>query len=405
MPAQLTVVAGPDEGNAFPLEPGATLLIGRGRNAGAQLSDPSVSRVHCEVKVEGERAVLLDLGSNTGTRVNGQRVERHELDPDDLIALGNTRLRFDAPDEDVEEGRVPTEADRPPLLPAESMGQLAGCWVGRYQLERLLARGQSGVIFQGRDSKRDQPVAVKVFWPELARDPREVRRFIRAMKTALPLNHAHLVRTLNAGLTKPYCWVVMELVEGKNLADLLERDGPFPWQQALRVAVHVSRALVFAHFHRIVHRNVSPRNVLLTAADRVAKLGDLLTAKALQDSPSLQVTKPGELLGDFHYLAPERTSGLPGEGDPRSDLYGLGATVYALLTGRPPLRGSSMIETLLKIRQEAPTAPKRLQPGIPDALDAAVMKLLAKGPEQRYQTAAELLGALERLAKAAGQST
>jgi pSer/pThr/pTyr-binding forkhead associated (FHA) protein len=404
MPAQLVVVAGPDKGKAFPLKPGETLLIGRGRNTGAQLSDPSVSRVHCEVKVEGERAVLLDLASSTGTQVNARRVERHELEPDDLISVGDTRLRFEAPDE-AEEVPVPAGVARPPLLPAESLGELTGCWVGRYQLGPVRARGQSGVVFQGQDSKDGQPVALKVFWPEFTRDPREVRRFIRAIKTMIPMHHVHLVRILNAGLTNPYCWLVMEYVDGKSAAEVIDQGATFPWQEALRVAVHVSRALVFAHFHQIIHRNVAPRNILVSAADGVAKLGDLLTAKAMEASPSLQVTRPGELVGDVHYMAPERTSGLPGDQDHRSDLYSLGATLYALLTGRPPLKGSSTIETLLKVRQEEPVSVRRLQPAVPEPLDRVVMKLLAKSPEHRYQTAAQLLAELECLAKDTGRKT
>ncbi len=405
MPAQLVVVAGPDKGRAFPLKSGETMLIGRGRNTGALLTDPSVSRVHCEVKLEGEQAVLVDLGSSTGTQVNGKRVERHELETDDIIRIGDTRFRFEGPEDADDDGRLPAGVARPPLLPAERIQELGGCWLGRYQLGALLAQGQVGAVFQGRDSKHDRPVALKVFWPEFARDAREVRRFVRSMKTMLPLQHPHLVRLLAAGLTQPYCWIAMEYVEGKSLAEVTDRGATMPWPQALRMGAHVSRALVFAHFHRIVHRNVSPRNILVRTADGTAKLGDLLMARALEVTPSVQVTKPGELLGDVHYMAPERTTGIATDVDHRSDMYSLGATVYALLAGRPPVKGSSMIETLLKIRQEQPAPLKQLRPLVPDALDTVVMKLLAKRPEQRYQTAAELLGELERFAKSVGEKT
>jgi serine/threonine protein kinase len=399
MPAQLTVIAGPDKGRSFPLKEGDTLLIGRGKNTGAPLTDPRVSRVHCQVKVEGGRFLLADLGGAGGTLVNGKAVDSHELEHDDKIQIGDSRLVFN--DEEEEDEGPPTV---PPTLPAERMHELTGYQLGRFEIGPLLAKGQSGLVFFGKDRKQDRPTAVKVFWPEFSRDAREVKRFVRAMKTMLPLRHPHLVTIYGAGRTGTYCWVAMEYVDGESMRQHLTRlGGAPPWQPALRVAVHLARALAFASFHKIVHRNIAPPNILISSRDRVVKLGDLMTAKALEGRLALHVTKPGELLGDVEYLAPEQTTGVVGEIDHRSDLYGLGATVYALLTGRPPLRGASMVETILKIRQENPVSPKQLNPAVPDALAAVVVKLLQKRPEDRYQNAGALLGELNAIAKAHGQ--
>jgi serine/threonine protein kinase len=403
MPDQIVVIAGPDNGRAFPLKEGDPLLIGRAHNTGARLTDPRVSRVHCQVKVEADRVVLFDLGSAGGTVVNGKRVDRCDLAPGDVIEVGDSRLRYDTQDEEA-----PGPAAKPPLLPAERMHELTGARLGRFEVGPLLAKGQSGLVFLTHDGKYNREAVLKVFWPEFARDPREVKRFVRAVKTLLPIRHPHLVTLYGAGLTAPYCWIAMEYVEGESATQVIRRSGGgkvLPWQDALRVALHVSRALAFAHFHQIVHRNITPQSILIRSEDGLAKLGDLLTAKAMEGGLAEQITRTGELLGDVNYLPPERTSGLAGEVDHRSDLYSLGATVYALLTGQPPLQAPSVVQTILRIRQEQPVSPKRYHPGLPTAFEAIVLKLQAKQPEDRYQTAGQLLGDLDRLAKTHGLET
>jgi serine/threonine protein kinase len=150
-----------------------------------------------------------------------------------------------------------------------------------------------------------------------------------------------------------------------------------------------------------VHRNVTPTNILLQATDKVHKLGDVMLAKALEGSLAEQITRTGELVGDLAFMSPERTRGLT-DLDQRSDLYGLGATLYALLTGRPPFEGTTMIEQITKIRQHEPVKPTKYQLSIPAQFQDVVMKLLAKKPADRYQSAKDLLKDLERVAKFTG---
>jgi serine/threonine protein kinase len=175
------------------------------------------------------------------------------------------------------------------------------------------------------------------------------------------------------------------------------------WRNALRVAVHIGRALDFARQHQIVHRNITPQNVLVQSSDKLTKLGDLMLAKALEGSLAQQITRPGELLGEVHYMSPERTRS-DAEIDSRSDIYSLGALVYALLTGRPPFEGATLIETISKIRQAEPVKPKKYQLSIPDLFEGAVLRMLAKRPADRFQTAASLLTDLERVAKFQGMT-
>ena len=142
---------------------------------------------------------------------------------------------------------------------------------------------------------------------------------------------------------------------------------------------------------------------MLRTSDKTVLLGDLMLAKALEGTLAQQITTPGELLGDVGYMSPERTRGA-GEVDGRSDLYGLGATVYALITGRPPFVAGSLVELISKIRSAEPDKPQKYQMSVPPIFQGTILKLLAKRPEERFQTATELLTDLERVGKFAGVS-
>jgi serine/threonine-protein kinase len=269
----------------------------------------------------------------------------------------------------------------------------------------MLAKGQAGPLFEATDTTNHQPVALKVLWPEFSQDQQEVKRFVRAMKTMLPVRHPHLVSLYGAGRSGTYCWMAMEFVDGESLAQVLKKTEPanrLDWQEVLRIGVHISRALAFAHHRRILHRNITPPNILIRSGDRTAKLGDLMLSKALEGSLAAHITSKGQLLGDLHYLPPERTSGQIGEVDERADLYSLGATLYTALTGRPPFQGKSLMETILKIRQEKLVSMRSLQPAVPAELDQIVMKMMAKIPGDRYQTAAEVLTTLQKYATRQG---
>jgi serine/threonine protein kinase len=273
-----------------------------------------------------------------------------------------------------------------------------------YQMDAVIARGTTGTVFKARDVRDGQVVALKVLHPEFAQNDEEMQRFIRAMKTMLPVRHPNIVQILAAGKTGPWCYIAMEYVDGESLTKVIQRIGVanmLDWKHAFRVAVHIGQALEYAHAQSIIHRNVTPQNILLRTSDKVAKLGDLMLAKALEGVMAKDVTKPGELVGDVAYMAPERTMGA-GHVDGRSDLYGLGATLYALLTGRPPFSGNSLPEVILKIRNSEPEKPKKYQLSTPDLLQGTILKLLAKRPADRHQTAAEVLDDLKRVSRFAG---
>jgi serine/threonine protein kinase len=409
MARHLLVIAGPDKGRTFELKPGEPLLVGRSQATQTRLTDPRVSRVHCEVKLEGDRVTVLDSNSAGGTLVNGRRAGQQVLHDGDVIQVGDTQLRFR--DESVAEASTlapsPAPAKAAPAG-AAPLAALSGQTLAHFEIGPVIATGHSGAVFRARDTRDGKEVALKVLRPEFSQDDAERQRFVRAMKTVLPLRHPNLVALYGAGKTGSHCWVAMEYVEGESLTQVIQRigvAGMLDWRHALRVAAHVGRALDYAHGQQIIHRNVSPPNILVRSEDKVAQLGDLMLAKALDGVLAQQVTQPGQLVGDVNYMSPERTRSSMEGVDGRSDVFSLGATVYALLTGRPPFADVSMVETLMKIRKaDPPEKPKKFQMSIPDLFEGTVLKMLAKRPEDRYQTAAELLKDLERVAKFQGVS-
>ncbi len=228
------------------------------------------------------------------------------------------------------------------------MAALVGQTLSHYALDSILAKGATGVVFRARDVNDGQVVAFKALRAEFAKNEEDMQRFVRGMKTVLPLRHPNLVTLLAAGKTGAYCWMAMEYVEGESMTQVIQRlgvAGMLDWRYGYRVAVHIARALDYAHSQSIIHRNVTPANILFRTEDKTAKLGDLMLAKALEGNLAQQITRPGELVGDVAYMAPERTRGA-GAPDGPADLYGLGATVYAQITGRPPFSGSSVVDLL-----------------------------------------------------------
>jgi len=405
MLAQLVVISGPQQGQTFSLDEGRTLAIGRAETTDTRLTDPTVSRTHCQIEIAGGKFRLRDLGSRGGTYVNGQPISQCELAPGDVIRVGRTELRLlpEGPDEasrPAEEGR----RQRGGVPGVSVLLGLVGKKIAHFEIQQKLATGCSGMVFRAHDGKEDRTVALKVLWPDTAADDEAVRRFVRAMKTMLPIRHPNIVALYGAGKTGPFCWLAMEYVEGESLTQLIQQSGVagvLDWRQAFRVAVHVGRALQEAYAHEILHRNITPANILVRTADQMVKLGDLLLAKALAGSLVRSITQTGQLVGDVYYMSPERTRG-EAEMDGRSDIYSLGATVYAVLTGRPPFEGDSLLELVAKLREAEPVKPSTYQPDIPDEFERLVLRMLAKRPDDRHQTPGELLRDLERVGRYCG---
>jgi serine/threonine-protein kinase len=401
---RLLVVDGADQGRFFPLADAGMLTIGNShKHADICLHDLYVGRVHCQVAVADGHVVAVEVDPARTTYVNGQRITQQEIRAGDVLRVGNSHLRLEVHDGTAPE--APEEPEPParlPHLPLERLGQLSGHRLSHYELGAVLGRGYTGVVFRAFDLKAEQPVALKVLSPEFPAGAAEMLQFARALKAVLPLRHPHIVGVLGAGKTGPYCWVALELVEGDSLAQVMDQKaGKGSWKQALRLALHLGRALDCAYQHRLIHGNLTPRNVLISATHKQARLGDLVLGKALENSHLQLDVLETKLLDELPYLAPEQ---MPGEGtvDYCTDLYGLGAVVYTRLTGRPPFEAAAPEDTIHMIRAAPPVRPREHLDSVPAPFEGLVLRLLAKRPEERFLTPAELLGELEPLARQHG---
>jgi pSer/pThr/pTyr-binding forkhead associated (FHA) protein len=406
MRGELEVIRGPDKGRTFPLAEGQILPIGRGPTTETRLTDPYVSRLHCQVQVENETITLTDLGGSGGVLYQGVPVTTVTLRHDDTFAIGDTEIRlrrFDAHDDRTIIRQTPRPAPPAAKLP-DHVTELSGAVLDRYDVGMRVAMGHSSVVYQARDRVDGQTVALKVLRPEFTQSEEQMQRFARSMKVVQNLRHPHLVSVLGSGSTGPFVWAVLEWVEGESVAQVIRKIGTcgiLDWRHALRIGLHLARALAFAHERGIVHRNVTPANALIRATDRVTKLGDLMLAKGLESADGDQITRCGELVGDLAYMSPEQTYSSQDVG-PRSDLYSLGATIYALLTGRPPCLAATQLETIHRIRNVPPEKPSTIQLSVPEAFENLVLRLLAKRAEERCASASDLIGELEAVARKHG---
>ncbi|HEX5240267.1 MAG TPA: protein kinase, partial [Candidatus Limnocylindrales bacterium] len=261
---------------------------------------------------------------------------------------------------------------------------------GRYRLVELLGQGGMATIYRARDSQLERDVAVKVLRPEYGADPDFVARFRQEAQSAASLNHPNVVAVFDYGTDPAGPYIVMELVDGEDLASIVRRGGPLPPRQAARLTAQVARALAAAHGHGIVHRDVKPGNVLVARDGRV-KVTDFGIARALSESA---LTLPGTTLGSVHYFSPEQARGeLATEA---SDIYSLGIVLYELLTGRRPWEGDSAAAIATARLTGTVPSPSSVRSGIPAALEAVDRRALALRPEDRFASATEMAEALDR---------
>jgi serine/threonine protein kinase len=261
-----------------------------------------------------------------------------------------------------------------------------------YEILREIARGGMGVIYEARQKSLNRPVAVKVILHGALASDADRRRFAAEAAAAAKLKHPNIVVIHEVGEHAGQPFFSMEFVAGESLARIIERELPSP-QQAAHYVAEVARAVQFAHDHGVLHRDVKPSNVLVDESGRV-RVMDFGLAKQVDADDKLTIT--GQLLGTPSYMAPEQISGAVGQMGPACDVYGLGALLYALLTGQPPFRGGNQVETLLAALEAEPISPRGINPAVPRALEMIALKCLAKNPAERYPSARAVAADLER---------
>lgn len=280
-----------------------------------------------------------------------------------------------------------TQCDHPagmPFLQAsdnpENLGNFAN-----YEAIELIGRGGFGVVFKAFDPNLHRVVALKVLAPQLAASNAARRRFVREARAAASVAHEHVVTIHSVDEWNGWPHLVMQYVGGKSLQDRIERTGPLEVKEILRIGMQTAAGLAAAHAQGLVHRDIKPANILLENGVERVKLTDFGLARAVDD-PSL--TQAGTVAGTPQYMSPEQAKGDPI--DPRADLFSLGCVMYAMATGAPPFQGSTTMSVLRKVCDEAPPSIRASNSDIPLWLEHVIMKLLAKEPNHRFQTAGEV---------------
>ena len=261
---------------------------------------------------------------------------------------------------------------------------------GRYELLGKIGEGGMAVVFKAKDRLLNRHVAVKILKPEFTKDLVFIESFRRESQTAAGLVHPNIVNVYDVGKEGNIYYIVMELIDGKPLAQIIREEGALEPRRAATITRQVASALAAAHKHQLIHRDVKPHNIMLTA-EGTAKITDFGIAKAISTG-TLVEGQAEAVMGSVHYFSPEQARG--GYVDEKSDIYALGIVLYEMLTGKVPFDGETAVAVAVKHMNEAMVPPSRLNPEIPADLEEIVMRATSKLQINRYRSADEMITAL-----------
>jgi hypothetical protein len=418
MQLRLTYLNGPNQGHSIQVEGGRTVVLGRSARTDVQVPDERASRRHCAIKLEPERVLIADLRSGNGTFLNGQPiVQPIPLKDGDRILIGSTEIGVGLPVAAAPPPVFPPPEPPAPPVPCNECGtplspydlELGEKWKNKrfclrchpppeipgVVLERRLGEGAMGAVFKGRDPRNGSELAIKVLKLRGAIQPEDRARFVREASTSAALVHPNVVAVLGRGETPAgILFIAMEFVRGEPLKAKIDR-GPLMLTEALSISRQIASALEHAREKHIVHRDVKPENILVTN-EGVAKLTDFGLAKSILMSGLSGLTRPGEGMGTLPYMPPEQIENAV-EADHRSDIYSLGATLYHMLTGKRPFSAASNMDFFMKILHEDPPPILQFRSDVPFPVIRLVERCMKKQPQERWQTAGEIVTQLDML--------
>ena len=373
--AKLYVERGPLRGREIQLEEGRVYTLGRDSSCALTFLDSLTSRQHVSVRCTKGRYVLRDLNSRNGTFVNGQDVHKTvEVKLGDQIEVGETLLSL------LDDDERPTR------------GGLVGREVAGYQILERVGRGGMGTVYRAKQLSLDRIVAFKVLSPSLAWDKEFIERFMKEARAAARLVHPNIARALGVGKEGTIYYLAMEYMSGGSIEEKIEQEGRIAPDRAVPMLMDTARGLAYAETQGVIHRDIKPENLMLSEQGSV-KIVDMGIAGQLEGRRSLAQTEG--VFGSPHYIAPEQAAGE--RIDNRVDIYSLGATAYRMLSGRTVFMGESQTEIMAKHVNEDPAPLKRVAPWVPKRFCEIVMQMVEKDPDDRFQTASEVLDALGQL--------
>lgn len=276
--------------------------------------------------------------------------------------------------------------------------RVLGSKIGPFHIVEQIGSDEIGASFKAVDVEKDRIVRLEVLWFKIASDETDFARFVRAMRTTIDLEHPNVVRLLAAGRDGELCYLVTEYEKVRSVAEAVAQaeGGRLSWPVVLGIARDITRALELAFEKKILHRNIHPGSIVL-APDGTAKLDHLILAKAIEGARVEKITNKdsGQIIGQMLYLSPEALVN-DERMDCRSDIYSLGTTLYHALAGQPPFQSRSIPDLANQIRHQPPRPLAEFQ-SIPPQFAAVVLRMLAKRPEDRFETPAELAAALDAI--------
>ena len=435
----LCVTEGPHVGKAFTFAQHDTFLVGRSKKAHFCLpkKDPYFSRMHFLIEVNPPLCRLVDLKSKSGTLVNGERVASINLKDGDEIRGGSTVMKVQIQAPTVEspkaaadpvdlldqviadiaqrrrtgespdlreylerhpqldgvlqlalQAEAPTVSARPqPDLPA----------IPGYRIIKELGHGGMGVVYHAQRDSDQRDVALKTIRAKIRVRPGTLERFIREASILSKLLHPHIVAFQDMGQVGPLAYFAMDLVSGTDASKLVKTQGPLSVGRATRIVVPVLDALAYAHAQGFVHRDLKPANILgiQNQGEDEVKVADFGLARAYQESPMSGLTMSDDVAGTPQYMPPEQVLHFRSV-KPAGDQYAAAATLYFLLTARPPYEPAATAQEFYKrILQEEPVPIEQRRPQLPRELTTIIHRALAREPDQRFADVAFLRQALE----------
>ena len=334
---------------------------------------------------------FLDRLSKSGILSEGQLNEVSATINVDNVDRDADARRFA---QELVEKRMLTDWQTRVLCGSED-GELA---IGEYVILEHIGEGGMGRVYKARHRQTAKIVAVKLLNPQSASDESAVRRFKREIETASRLKHPNIVATLGSGEQAGHQFLVMEFVDGHELASLVRNNEQLPVQTAVDCITRAARGLIYSHAEQVIHRDIKPSNLLLSRTGEIRVL-DMGLARIVGDigpgeQTQTQITKTGSIMGTVDFMAPEQALN-PKKADGRADIYSLGCTLFFLLTGEKPYPGETVMEVLVAHREAPIPSLTAARKDVPTSLGTVFRKMVAKQPGDRYQSMTEVVSALE----------